>query len=114
MSVVGPICQDEGLRGPRLTGRLRTGRASLETVPPEALRQGSACLPGGYARQGHPFQSCLSGSDQGAGPAFYVSLLDPMQNESGLISLGTKMKKVVLVSLAVSVAFNLFVVWMLW
>ena len=45
---------------------------------------------------------------------FYFSLLDPVQNESGVISLGTKMKKIVLVSLAVSVAFNLVVVWLLW
>jgi hypothetical protein len=38
-----------------------------------------------------------------------------MQNErAGSLLSGTKMKKIVLVSLAVSVAFNLLVVWMLW
>jgi hypothetical protein len=44
----------------------------------------------------------------------YLSLLDRMHNEeSGLLG-GYKMKKIVLVSLAVSVTFNLLVVWMLW
>jgi S-ribosylhomocysteine lyase LuxS involved in autoinducer biosynthesis len=50
----------------------------------------------------------------GCRASFYLSLLDPMQNERAASWLGTKMKKVVLVSLAVSVAFNLLVVWMLW